>query len=546
MNTQRFLRVVSGIASVLFSLAIASSAFAQGVDDIAENVTDSSAGLPGLISAFCYLSGLFLGYLAIAKTVDHVSNPNQTPLRVPLVRYLAGGALFSLPIVYETMEETINNGLFVGVNSATLFNNVAALLGAVSGFAGNNINGLMTNIAAETELLPGLITAVAYLLGLLMGAIGIFKIKDHVEDPARVSLKEGVINFLIGGGMFALPAVFESMWRTVGGGGLGFWEFIAGGLSSLSFIWSGESQQLECAAVFFGPASTVGDVICNTWLTSSAIPAFLSAISYVLGLVFGVWALVKIKNHVINPQQTSLWEGVSRLLAGGAFFALPTVVAALQMTFAPPTAVPLQLTRGISNTTFRADGTLVCGVTNGLDEALGCFMDNILGPGHVALNFFCFCGGMIFIMIGISRLIKTAQEGARGPGGMGTVTTFAIGGILISATTILRAFSATFFGNNITLTFANLTYTVGMTPVETDAVYHVIGAILKFMILVGMISFVRGMFIMRQVAEGNQQASLMSAMTHILGGALAVNLGPLLNAVQATLGITAFGVTFGI
>lgn len=547
MKMKHLFRLVSGFMVVLTTFLFTEAALAQGVDDIAENITTSAAGLPGLVTAFFYLLGLWLGYQAITRTIEHVNNPNQVPLRVPIIRFLAGGALFSVPIVYEAMHETIDGGLFTGVDPGDLFNNMSTLFSSITGgVLGSNINGILSNIAAESELLPGLVTAVAYLLGLLMGGIGIVKIKDHVEDPSRTTMKEGVINFLVGGAMFALPAVFESMYNTIGGGGLGVWEVVAGVLNSGSFVFSGETMSAECVSAMFAMTSTVGDVICNSWLSSSGIPAFLSAMSYFLGLVFGVWALVKIKNHVINPQQTSLWDGVSRLLAGGAFFALPSVVSALQLTFAPATAFPLQLTRGISNTTFRADLTLACGGTGGLDDALACFMDDILGPGHVTLNFFSFVAGMIFIMIGISRLVKTAQEGARGPGGRGTVATFAIGGILLSATTILRAFSATFFGNNITWTYANLAYTAGMTAAETDAVYHVIGAVLKFMILIGMISFVRGLFIMRDVAEGNQQASLMAGMTHILGGALAVNLGPLLNAVQETLGVTAFGVTFGV
>ena len=62
--------------------------------------------------------------------------------------------------------------------------------------------------------------------------------------------------------------------------------------------------------------------------------------------------------------------------------------------------------------------------------------------------------------------------------------------------------------------------------------------------ILGWISFIRGWFILRDVAEGNQQASMMAAMTHIFGGALAVNLGPVLNAVQETFGLTAVGIEF--
>jgi hypothetical protein len=61
---------------------------------------------------------------------------------------------------------------------------------------------------------------------------------------------------------------------------------------------------------------------------------------------------------------------------------------------------------------------------------------------------------------------------------------------------------------------------------------------------VGLISFLRGIYIIREVADGNQQASMMAGLTHIIGGALAVNLGPLINAVEQTLGITGFGINF--
>jgi hypothetical protein len=153
---------------------------------------------------------------------------------------------------------------------------------------------------------------------------------------------------------------------------------------------------------------------------------------------------------------------------------------------------------------------------------------------------------MIFLMIGVSRLIKSAQDGARGPGGMGTIMTFVVGGTLISYNELMRAFSTTLFSNPLTLTYAELQYTKGMAAAETASAHAVITAILKFVILIGLISFVRGLFIIRGVAEGNQQASVMAGVTHIVAGAAAVNLGPLINAVQNTLGITRYGITFGL
>ena len=382
------------------------------------------------------------------------------------------------------------------------------------------------------------------MLALLNAGLGIIKIKDHVEDPNSVPLKDGVINFLIAGAMFALPMVFEAAYVSIVGSGVGVWESAAGALNQISLTMSGETGNIECDNPVTGTGATLGNVVCHSWLSSLGIVPFLSGLSYMLGLIFGVWALVKIRIHVIDPRQSPLWEGLSRLLASGAFFALPALAAALQFSLLPDDATALQNTRSASNTTFVSDGNFACSTTNALDEAMACFMHDMLGPLHVGLNFFAIIAGIIFIMIGISRLIKTAQEGARGPGGLGTITTFVVGAILLSSTTLLRAFSSSFFGSPVTTTTADLLYAQGMSVPEQEAVYNVIDAVLKFLIIVGMISFVRGIFIMRDVAEGSQQASTMSGLTHIIGGALAVNLGPMLNAVQQTLGITAFGVTF--
>ena len=50
----------------------------------------------------------------------------------------------------------------------------------------------------------------------------------------------------------------------------------------------------------------------------------------------------------------------------------------------------------------------------------------------------------------------------------------------------------------------------------------------------------RGMFMLREVAEGGQNASMMATLTHIIGGTVAINIIPFLSAVQTTLGISGF------
>lgn len=91
-------------------------------------------------------------------------------------------------------------------------------LGATDAHAGQDFSAIAENIITSIEDLPSLLTGVAYMLGILLGTLGILKIKDHVENPSNAKLQEGAIRLAAGGGLFALPIVIEAMQATVGEG----------------------------------------------------------------------------------------------------------------------------------------------------------------------------------------------------------------------------------------------------------------------------------------------------------------------------------------
>lgn len=80
----------------------------------------------------------------------------------------------------------------------------------------NDWSSIANNITESMEELPGLISALAYMIGLLMGVLGIIKIKDHVENPTQTPMKDGAVRLAAGGALFGLPIVFESMLTTIG------------------------------------------------------------------------------------------------------------------------------------------------------------------------------------------------------------------------------------------------------------------------------------------------------------------------------------------
>ena len=301
------------------------------------------------------------------------------------------------------------------------------------------------------------------------------------------------------------------------------------------------SAGLPDLAHAFAPAAggcggdTIGSVMCNTVESSADLPFLLSGIAYLAGLVLAVMAVLKLKDHVLNPNQTPLSESMKRFLAGGGFFALPIVIEAAYNTVADGLG---------EHTESGFNVTAGAGVNQGLDAMLTALMSDIWTPVHTLVGGFAYLAGLVLIVIGISRLLKSAQEGPRGPGGLGTIMTFLVGGALLSANAMMSAFSSSMFMQSEVATFAELSFSSGLTGPELDHIHNVISAVLAFLMVIGWVSFIRGWFIVREVAEGSQQASLMAGMTHIFGGALAVNLGPVLNAVQQTFGITAYGISF--
>lgn len=277
----------------------------------------------------------------------------------------------------------------------------------------------------------------------------------------------------------------------------------------------------------------MGAVICNVLESSNELPYLLAGICYLLGLVLTVFAILKLKDHVLNPNQTPLSDSMKRFIAGGGFFALPMVVTAAYTTVAD----------GLEKSQETAFNTT--GVTGeGLDGMITAMMADLWDPMTLLIGGFAYLAGLVLVAIGISRLLKSAQEGPRGPGGMGTIATFLVGGALLSADAMMGAFNVSLFGDSMITTYAELSFDTGMDGAQIEHVTNVITAVLAFVMIIGWISFVRGWFIIREVAEGSQQASLMAGMTHIFGGALAVNLGPVLMAVQDTFGITQYGITF--
>lgn len=111
---------------------------------------------------------------------------------------------------------------FIKNNSLKL--SAAIVVGTMSGAedalaGGNNFSNIAENVTTSIASIPGLLTGVSYMLGTLLGVLGILKIKDHVENPSQTPLQHGAIRLVSGGALFALPIIYEAMTETIGSQG---------------------------------------------------------------------------------------------------------------------------------------------------------------------------------------------------------------------------------------------------------------------------------------------------------------------------------------
>ena len=92
--------------------------------------------------------------------------------------------------------------------------------GATDAFAnGQTFEDVSRNIVTSAAGLPSMIETVAYVGGIGLGVAGIFKLKNHVDNPAQHPMKDGLVRLGAGGGLLALPYLTQAMAGSINNGG---------------------------------------------------------------------------------------------------------------------------------------------------------------------------------------------------------------------------------------------------------------------------------------------------------------------------------------
>lgn len=101
----------------------------------------------------------------------------------------------------------------------------AATMGMIAGnadasFAATTFKDMSSNIITASSGFNNLISVVCWIGGAGLGVAGIFKLKNHVDNPGQTPMKDGLVRLGCGGALLAFPFIQQAMQGSISNGSL--------------------------------------------------------------------------------------------------------------------------------------------------------------------------------------------------------------------------------------------------------------------------------------------------------------------------------------
>ena len=167
-----------------------------------------------------------------------------------------------------------------------------------------------------------------------------------------------------------------------------------------------------------------------------------------------------------------------------------------------------------------------------MGTALVAMVADLRTPVMRLILVFCYVLALLCVVQGCLRLLRHANSGGNGPSLWGAALSFLMAGVLASLTAVLGSAGETFFGAGSP---ASATLGYGGGGANYD---ELLGALVWIVRVVGLLSFVKGFYVLRGASDGVPGATVSGAAMHIVGGAMLWHIVAVLWAVQNTLGIS--------
>lgn len=307
-------------------------------------------------------------------------------------------------------------------------------------------------------------------------------------------------------------------------------------------VWAQGATTIGAAGAYTASAggNSFGDFICRMRSQTSSLPNFLAWCTYAAGVFFVARMLMLLKDHVENPQQVKLHKPLLYGLAGSMLLALPGASTAL-----------INSVYGAQvggATACVATTAVVAGV--GLDVLAQNFVANIQNPIFHLGSWVCYFMGIFFLWRGIDKMARYGTD-PRVYSMTMIMSNLLFGSILMWIARAKEMIMHTLWAPAIVGAAADNPLIYASTATGTGLInwvaLGVVGptvafdnayvAATTFMQIIGFIAFLRGWFLCKRAVEGVGNATIGQGLTHIIGGALCMNLILFLRAAQATFNV---------
>ncbi len=277
--------------------------------------------------------------------------------------------------------------------------------------------------------------------------------------------------------------------------------------------------------------ATVGTMFCNVLQNSGSFPPLFSGIAYITGAWIVVRGLFDMMKRSSDPTNKPFKDGILGVMMGGMVAALPSLINWLHKTLLRDT---------VKGEGIRCTGAASVGTSSAvpLDVMLSNFVGNIT-PGILALiSGMAVIFGIVMIFYNMVKLSKFGTDAKTS-----TLTpilgSLIIGALLVAVGQTMDISLTTLFGNNTTMNtltkYKELAYVPGGS-FDMSRFNNAMNAVFTFLRIVGSLAFVRGFFVMKNALEGQGQATKGQAYTHIIGGALLVNMPGFIQYIEQSVG----------
>ncbi len=180
--------------------------------------------------------------------------------------------------------------------------------------------------------------------------------------------------------------------------------------------------------------------------------------------------------------------------------------------------------------------------SQGLGGALISLVANLILEARLLLSIACYLLGGAVFLVALLRLMRSGEEGLRGPSGFGTAATFLAAIVFLTFPQWLDAWGETLFGGVPEGAGASLAYAGGDRAGKYEMV---LWAVLKVVEAVGVLAFLKSWFVLRDAADGRNGATLGKAFAHMIGGVCGWHIIWVIDRVQNTLGIVPLTISEG-